>query len=257
MLLRGGTRGYRSTVRGNVVINSTVQRRWVTAKRFRPASPAVALENHQYDWPMDLPPKPEILSEIHYRVPYRSSAMTKTKDCFQTQTRRQVFSAGKQCEWSDLHTWSEPLRATIPVQNGARLSCDPWINVARCMRPPSHCMDAERLNLLKNDRSGNGSGPELSERREKHHFFPSKRNKRADMTHSRRDNKFSSHASGNTKPGWTSSFSPSSCNWRSRRHDCRRPISFNGGRDGRFLAEQNVDVCFVLRSNRFVHVIFV
>ena len=62
MLARGGTRG--STVRGNVVINSTVPRRWDTAKRFRPASPAVALENHQYDRPMDLPPKPEILSEI-------------------------------------------------------------------------------------------------------------------------------------------------------------------------------------------------
>ena len=77
MLLRGGTRG--STVRGNVVINSTVPRWWDTAKRFRPASPAVALENHQYDRPMDLPPKPEILSEIHYRVPFRSSAMTKPK----------------------------------------------------------------------------------------------------------------------------------------------------------------------------------
>ena len=38
-------------------------------------------------------------------------------------------------------------------------------------------MDAERLNLLKNDRSGNGNGLELSERGEKHHFFPSKRNK--------------------------------------------------------------------------------
>ena len=38
-------------------------------------------------------------------------------------------------------------------------------------------MDADRLNLSKNDRSGNGNGLELSERREKHHFFPSKRNK--------------------------------------------------------------------------------
>ena len=38
-------------------------------------------------------------------------------------------------------------------------------------------MDEERLNLRKNDRSGNGNGIELSERREKHHFFPSKRNK--------------------------------------------------------------------------------
>ena len=34
-----------------------------------------------------------------------------------------------------------------------------------------------RLNLSKNDRSGNGNGLELSERRETHHFFPSKRNK--------------------------------------------------------------------------------
>ena len=42
---------------------------------------------------------------------------------------------------------------------------------------PVICMDAERLNLSKNDRSGNGNGLELSERREKHHFFPSKRNK--------------------------------------------------------------------------------
>ena len=51
-------------------------------------------------------------------------AMTKTKDCFQTHTRRQVFSAGKQCEWSELLAWSKPLRATTPVQNRARLSWD-------------------------------------------------------------------------------------------------------------------------------------
>ena len=38
-------------------------------------------------------------------------------------------------------------------------------------------MDAERLKLLKNDWSGNSNGLELSERREKRHFFPSKRNK--------------------------------------------------------------------------------
>ena len=42
---------------------------------------------------------------------------------------------------------------------------------------PVICMDAERLNLSKNDRSGNGNVLELSERREKQHFFPSKRNK--------------------------------------------------------------------------------
>ena len=91
VLLTGGTRG--STVRGNVVINSTVPRRWDTAKDFNQPVTAVALENHQYDRPMDLPPKPEILSEIHYRVPFRSSVMIQTKDCFQTQTRQQVFSA--------------------------------------------------------------------------------------------------------------------------------------------------------------------
>ena len=42
---------------------------------------------------------------------------------------------------------------------------------------PVICMDAERLNPVKNDRSGSGNGLELSERREKHNFFPSKRNK--------------------------------------------------------------------------------
>ena len=51
-----------------------------------------------------------------------------------------------------------------------------------------------------------------------------KTQQRADTTRSRRDNKFSSHAGGNTKPGWTSSFSPSS--WRGHRHACRRPHLF-------------------------------
>ena len=52
-----------------------------------------------------------------------------------------------------------------------------------------------------------------------------KTQQRADTTRSRRDNKFSSHASGNTKPGWTStSFSPSS--WRGQWHACRRPHLF-------------------------------
>ena len=35
------------------------------------------------------------------------------------------------------------------------------------------------------------------------------------------------------------------------------PISFNGGREGRFLVEQKVDVCFLLCSVRLVHVTFV
>ena len=34
-------------------------------------------------------------------------------------------------------------------------------------------------------------------------------------------------------------------------------ISFNGGRKRRFLVEQKVDVCFLLRSGRLDHVIFV
>ena len=82
-----------------------------------------------------------------------------------------------------------------------------------------------------------------------------KAQQRVDTTRSRRDNKFSSHASGDMKPGWTSSFSPSS--WRGRRHACRSPTSFNGGRERRFLVEQKMDVCFLLRSSRLVHVIFV
>ena len=37
------------------------------------------------------------------------------------------FSNGKQCHWSKSHAYSEALRETIPVQNGARLSCNRWI----------------------------------------------------------------------------------------------------------------------------------
>ena len=51
-----------------------------------------------------------------------------------------------------------------------------------------------------------------------------KTQQRADTTRSRRDNKFSSHACGNTKPGWTSLFSPSS--WRGQRHARPRPHLF-------------------------------
>ena len=119
-------------------------------------------------------------------------------------------------------------------------------------------MDAERLNLLKNDdldRSGNGSGLELSERREKHHFFPSKRNKEP-----------------------TRHVLVGTINFdlmlvatrnlvelvRSRRRfggvsdtPVEGPISFNGGQERRFLVEQKVDVCFLLCSGRLVHVKFV
>ena len=97
-------------------------------------------------------------------------------------------------------------------------------------------MDAERLNLSKNDRSGNGNGLELSERREKHHFFPSKRNKEqirhvlvgtinfhlmlvatrnlVELVRSRR------------RLGGVSDT------------PVEGPISFNGGRERRFLVEQ-------------------
>ena len=81
-----------------------------------------------------------------------------------------------------------------------------------------------------------------------------KTQQRADMTRSRWDNKFSSHACGNTKPELV----------RSRRRlggvgdmPVEGPISFNGGRERRFLVEQEVDVCFLLCSGRLVHVIFV
>ena len=93
MLLRGGTRG--STVRGNVVIYQWHCTTTMGHCQVISTSQSVALEDHQYDWPTDLPPKSEILSEIDYPVPFRSSALTKTKDCFQTQTRQLVFSAGK------------------------------------------------------------------------------------------------------------------------------------------------------------------
>ena len=92
-------------------------------------SQLVALEIHQYDRTVDLLPKPEIWSKIHYRIPFRSSVMTKTKSSFQTQSRQKVFSAGKQCKWSELHAWSEPMLATIPVQKG--LSWDRFIGLSR------------------------------------------------------------------------------------------------------------------------------
>ena len=127
------------------------------------------------------------------------------------------------------------------------------------MRRPNHLYGrAERLNLSKNDRSGNGNGLELSERREKHHFFPSKRNKEqirhvlvgtinfhlmlvatrnlVELVLSRR------------RLGGISDT------------PVEGPISFNGGRERRFLVEQKVDdfiVCFLLCSGRLVHVNFV
>ena len=96
------------------------------------------------------------------------------------------------------------------------------------------------MNLSKNDRSGNGNGLALSERREKQQFFPSKRNKEqirhllvatinfhlmlvatrnlVELVRSRR------------RLGGVSET------------PVEGPISFNGGPERRFLVEQKVDV---------------
>ena len=98
-------------------------------------------------------------------------------------------------------------------------------------------------------------GLNWSERREKHHFFLSKRNKEqrrhvlvgtiyfplmlvairnlVELVRSRR------------RLGGVS-YTP-----------VEGPISFNGGRERRFLVEQKVDVCFLLRSDSLVQVSFV
>ena len=123
------------------------------------------------------------------------------------------------------------------------------------MQRPSHCMNGERLNLLKNDRSGNGNGLELSGRREKHHFFPSKRNK--ELTRHVLVGTIHFHLMLVAIRNLIELV-------RSRRRlggidytPVEGPISFNGGRERRFLVEQKVDVCFLLRSGLLVHVIFV
>ena len=127
MLLRGWIRG--STVRGTVVINSTVPWRWDTAKRFWPASRWHLKTTNTIDpWICHRNLSSSVRSTTEYHSDPQSWPKPKTKNCFQTQTRRRVFSAGKQCEWSELNAWSEPLRATIPVENSARLSWDRWIH---------------------------------------------------------------------------------------------------------------------------------
>ena len=121
-------------------------------------------------------------------------------------------------------------------------------NVACCtfMRRPGPviCVDAERLNLVKNDRSGNGNGLGLSERREKHYFFSSKRNKEQIRhvlvmtinfhlmlvaTRNLVERVRSRRRLGRVSDTRT----PVEC-----------PISFNGGRERRFLVEQKINVCF-------------
>ena len=101
---------------------------------------------------------------------------------------------------------------------------------------PVICMDADRLNLLKNDRSGNGNGLELSERREEHHFFPSKRNKV--LTRHILAGSINFHLMLVETRNLVELVS-------SRRHLCgvgdtpvEGSISFNGGRERRFLIEK-------------------
>ena len=120
---------------------------------------------------------------------------------------------------------------------------------------PVICMDAGRLNLSKNDRSRNGNGLELSERREKHHFFPSRRNK--EQIRHVLVGTISFHLMLVATRNLVELV-------RSRRRlggvsdtPVEGPISFNGGRERRFLVEQKVDLCFLLCSGRLVHVNFV
>ena len=107
----------------------------------------------------------------------------------------------------------------------------------------------------KNGRSGNGNGLELSERREKHHFFPSKRNK--EQTRHVLVGTINFHLMLVAIRNLVELV-------RSRRRlggvsytPVEGPISFNGGRERRFLVEQKVDVCFLLSSDSLVHVSFV
>ena len=100
---------------------------------------------------------------------------------------------------------------------------------SRCLKLGASCcicMDAERLNLVPVEERPVGERQWACTvgKTRKTPLISVKTQQRADTTRSRRDNKFSSHACGNTKPGWTSSFSPSS--WRGQRHARRRPHLF-------------------------------
>ena len=95
---------------------------------------------------------------------------------------------------------------------------------------------------------GTAMGLNWSERREKHHFFPSKRNKEQTR-----------HVLVGTIffPLMLVAIRNVVELVRSRRRlggvsntPVEGPISFNGGRERRFLVEQKVNVCFLLRSDR-------
>ena len=116
-------------------------------------------------------------------------------------------------------------------------------------------MDAERLKLLKNDRSGNGNGLEQSERQEKHHFFPSKRNK--EQARYLLAGTINVHLMLVATRNLVELVRSRSRLGGVSDTPVEGPISFNGGRERRFLVEQKVDVCFLLCSDRLVHVNFV
>ena len=126
---------------------------------------------------------------------------------------------------------------------------------ARCMRRPSLSGRRALEPVERTTGRGTAMGLNWSERREKHHFFPSKRNKEqtrhvlvgtiyfplmlvairnlVELVRSHR------------RLGGVS-YTP-----------VEGPISFNGGRERRFLVEQKVNVCFLLRSDSLVQVSFV
>ena len=61
-----------------------------------------------------------------------------------------VFSKGKQCEWSESHACNEALRATILVQNGVILSCNRWIvGCTVCSKGPSQNFAETEQNKQK------------------------------------------------------------------------------------------------------------
>ena len=124
------------------------------------------------------------------------------------------------------------------------------------MRPPSHLYGRGAFEPVEERPVGElAMGLNCRKDEKNHHFFPSKRNK-AQTRHvlvGTIDFHLMLMATRNLVELV-----------RSRRRlggvgntPVEGPIPFNGGRERRFLVEQKVDVCFLLRSGRLVHVIFV
>ena len=116
----------------------------------------------------------------------------------------------------------------------SRLNCDSYsdltgsVDHTHCctlhMRRPSHLYGRGAFEPVEERPVGERQWAWTVGKTRKTPLLSIKTQQRADTTRSRRDNTFSSHACGNTKPGWTSSFSPSS--WRGQRHARRRPNLF-------------------------------